>query len=179
MWTVFAGKTLSFQWLLEWTIHHLDHFSYRTLLHFCPFHLSLNEEEDFWVENKNLVKSQRSCTTLSFKNQEWTCMDMAMALAIEIPFLQLRNIKLCKQLTPRAKWPNIPFCIWDNQNPWPYFGEFSLFAQLFWILWYFSVRNGLVQQKILKARVISGYGNTAFLLSGEFDMLFIKKKDQH
>ena len=33
-----------------------------------------------------------------------------------------------------------------------------------------------MQQKILKARVISGYGNTAFLLSGEFDMLFIKKK---
>ena len=101
---------------------------------------------------------------------------MAMALAIEIPFLQLRNIKLCKQLTPRAKWPNIPFCIWDNQNPWPYFGEFSLFAQLFWILWYFSVRNGLVQQKILKARAISGFGNTAFLLSGKFDMLFLLKK---
>ena len=177
MWTVFAGKTLSFQWLLEWTIHHLDHFSYRTLLHFCPFHLFIKQRRRFLSRKQK----SRQITTghvqhCPLKNQEWTCMDMAMALAIEIPFLQLRNIKLCKQLTPRAKWPNIPFCIWDNQNPWPYFGEFSLFAQLFWILWYFSVRNGLVQQKILKARVISGYGNTAFLLSGEFDMLFIKKK---
>ena len=160
--------TLRVDYSPPWSFFFLPHPS--SLL---PFSLKRRR----FLSQKNLVKSQRSCTILSFnKNQEWTCMDMGMALAIGIPFLQLKNIKLCKQLTPRAKWPNIPFCIWDNQNPWPYFGEFSLFAQLFWILWYFSVRNGLVQQKILKVRVILGFGNTAFLLSGEFDMLFIKIK---